>query len=231
MKRRKNDCDLQSCSLCKGCLKEWLPALNANRKTFEFKKGETIFKEGDPVRGIYFLVSGKAKIHKKWGEDKELIVRFAGAGDVVGHRGLGKESFFPVSGTALEPVSACFVDLDFFMASLKVNHDFTLKFLLFFAEELQESERNMRNLGQMQVRERVADVLLRLKEKFGLSTEMELNIPISRHDLASFAGTTYESVFRVLTEFGNDGMINISGKGIFILNAILLRKLISKNKV
>jgi CRP/FNR family transcriptional regulator len=77
MKRNKNNCDLQGCSLCRGCLKEWLPALDANRKTYDFKKGEPIFTEGEPLAGIYFLLSGKAKVHKRWGEEKELIVRFA----------------------------------------------------------------------------------------------------------------------------------------------------------
>src|SRR5215213_4057508 len=111
MKRNKNNCDLKSCSLCRNCLEEWLPALDVNRKTFDFKKGEPLFKEGEEVTGIYFLVSGKAKVHKKWGEDKELIVRFAGAGDILGHRGLGKESIYPVSATAIEPVTTCFIAL------------------------------------------------------------------------------------------------------------------------
>src|SRR4051812_32539331 len=115
MKKNKNNCDLASCSFCKGCLKEWLPAVDSNRQTFDFKKGELIFAEGEQVTGVYFLLSGKAKVHKKWGDDKELVVRFAAAGDILGHRGLGKETVYPVSATALEPVSACFIHLDFFI--------------------------------------------------------------------------------------------------------------------
>ena len=115
MKKSKNDCDLKSCSLCTGCLKEWIPAVEANRKTFQAEKGELIFKEEEPVAGIYFVYEGKVKVHKKWGPDKELIVRIADKGTIVGHRGLGKNTVYPVSGTALEPVKVCFIDLNFFL--------------------------------------------------------------------------------------------------------------------
>lgn len=228
MKRNKNNCDLQSCSLCKGCLKEWLPALDANRKTYEFKKGEVIFTEGEPVTGMYFILSGKAKVHKKWGEDKELIVRFAGAGDIVGHRGLGKETIYPVSATAIEPVTTCFIDLEFFFCTLKVNHDYAFKLLMFYAEELQESEKRMRNLAHMTVKGRIAYGLLRLKDRFGITDEGLLNISLTRQDLASYVGTTYETAFRVMTEIEKDGVITFSGKDIQILNEVELHNIVQQ---
>ena len=96
MKRSKVECDLKSCFFCRLCLKEWLPAIELNRKTLNLKKGETLFEEGDPVTGIYFVYAGKVKVHKKWG-DKELIVRFANQGAIVGHRGSGKLKHLLVS--------------------------------------------------------------------------------------------------------------------------------------
>ena len=59
MKRSKVECDLKSCFFCRLCLKEWLPAIELNRKTLNLKKGETLFEEGDPVTGIYFVYAGK----------------------------------------------------------------------------------------------------------------------------------------------------------------------------
>ncbi|MBK5271097.1 MAG: cyclic nucleotide-binding domain-containing protein, partial [Bacteroidia bacterium] len=97
--KKSKPCDLRSCFFCKGCLKEWIPAIDANRKTFQVKKGELIFKEGEPVNGIYFVYEGKFKIHKRWGNDKEIIVRIADKGTIAGHRGLGKNNIYPVSGT------------------------------------------------------------------------------------------------------------------------------------
>ena len=167
MKKNKKECDLKSCFLCKLCLREWLPAIEANKKTLHFKKGELIFKEGDEVKGIYFVFSGTVKVHTKWGKEKELIIRFAKNGDIIGHRGLGDEIIYPVSGTALEAVTVCFISLDFFMSSLKVNYDFMYQLMLFFAAELKQSERKMRNLAHMPVKGRIAQALLLLKNKFG----------------------------------------------------------------
>lgn len=217
MKISKKNCDLRSCSFCNQCLREWLPAVEANRKTFQVAKGETIFREGEPVTGVYFIYEGAFKVHKQWG-DKELIVRFARKGDIVGHRGLGDEPVFPVSGTALEPSSVCLIELEFFMNSLKVNHDFLFKLMMFFAEELKVSERRMRNLAHMPVKGRVAQAILSLQSKFGKNAEGFIDLTLTKQDLASYTGATYETIFRVLTELSNDHIIKLSGKNIGILD-------------
>ena len=192
MKEKKQNCDLQSCFLCNLCLHEWLPAIKANKKTIHFNKGELIFKEGDDVKGIYFIFKGTVKVHKKWGKEKELIIRFAKTGEIIGHRGLGEEIIYPVSATALESTMVCYIDLDFFQTTLRVNNNFTVRLLLFYAEELQRSERKMNILAHMQVKGRIAYSLLSLKSKFGVTTNGEINIILSRQDLASYSGTTYE---------------------------------------
>ncbi|MDB5150041.1 MAG: Crp/Fnr family transcriptional regulator, partial [Mucilaginibacter sp.] len=117
--KRNIQCDNQTCFLCKGCIKEWLPAIAANKKNFSVKKGQVIFSEGDPVKGIYFVYEGNVKVHKKWGADKELIIRFANKGAIFGHRVLGKHaSHYPISATALEAGIICFIDMEFFEAPL-----------------------------------------------------------------------------------------------------------------
>ena len=228
MKESKKGCDLKSCTFCKLCLNEWLPAINLNRKTLEYKKGEVIFSEGEKVEGIYFVYSGAVKVHKKWGVDKELIIRFAKKGDIFGHRGMGNSANYPISATAIENVTACFINLDFFLTSLTVNHTYAKQLILFFADELQESEKNMRNLAHMSVKGRVASALLRLKDKFGVTEKGYINMTISRQDIASFAGTTYETVFRVLCDFEDHGVITLDGKNITLKNIEELKKCLSQ---
>jgi CRP/FNR family transcriptional regulator len=212
MKKGKHNCDLKSCFFCKLALKEWLPAVDVNRQMQQFKKGELIFTEGEVVKGMYFIYDGIAKVHKKWGDDKELIVRFAKQGDIIGHRGLGNDVIYPVSGTALEPLTACFIDLEFFKSSLKVNHELTYQLMLFFAEELQESEKKMRDMAHMPVRDRVIKSLQKIEQKFGTNAEGFANLTITKQDIANFAGTTFETVFRVMNELVADNMIKVSGK-------------------
>ncbi|WP_207425542.1 Crp/Fnr family transcriptional regulator [Pedobacter sp. SYSU D00535] len=218
MKRSKSQCDLNRCFLCKSCLREWHPALSLHRVNYNVKKGEVIFREGEPVTGVYFVHEGSVKVHKKWGPEKELIIRFAQEGAIVGHRGLGTNLYYPVSGTALENGVVCFIPIDFFEATLKVNHELTYKLMMFFADELQESERKMRNLAHMPVKGRVAQALLTLKEKFGLTDDGFIGLELTRQDLASYAGATYETVFRTINELLGEKAIETRGKDIKIID-------------
>lgn len=226
MKKNKKGCDLSSCMLCRQCMPEWLPAIDNHREVLHYKKGEEIFREGAEVKGIYFIYSGTVKVHKKWDAEKELIVRLAGSGDIVGHRGLGKDNFYPVSGTALEPTDVCFITIDFFMSTLKVNPGFVIQLMMFFAGELKESERNMRNLAHMPVKGRVSQAILTLHHKFSADKEGWINFTLSRQDLASFAGTTYETVFRIMNELVQAGAISTEGKRIAIKNKTQLESYI-----
>lgn len=174
------------------------------------------------MKGMYFIDKGLVKVHKKWGLDKELILRIARNGDIVGHRGLGGDLIYPVSGTALEPTDVCFVDLEFFNSTLKVNQELLFALMMFFAAELKESEKRMRNLAHMPVKGRIANALLFLKNKFGVTSDGAINLLLSRQDLASYTGTTYETLFRIMNELAEENAISMSGKSIVILSEDIL---------
>jgi CRP/FNR family transcriptional regulator len=208
--------------LCRQCLKERLPAIDVNRKSLHFKKGELVFREGETLTGMYFIETGLVKVHKKWGADKELIVRIAKDGDIVGHRGLGTDTIYPVSATALEAADICFIELEFFNSTLKVNPGFLYQLMLFFAAELKESEKRMRNLAHMTVKGRIANALLFLEQKFSSNADGFINLVLSRQDLASYTGTTYETLFRTLNELVAEAAIKSDGKKIAVLRKDLL---------
>ncbi|WP_443939512.1 Crp/Fnr family transcriptional regulator [Pedobacter sp. MW01-1-1] len=215
--------------MCRFTLEEWKPAIEAHKRNFIAKKGEQIIKEGDPVTGVYFVTSGNVKVHKKWG-DKELILRFANNGAIMGHRGISSEhSVYPISATALETTELCYVDIDFFKTTLRVNHDFAYNLLLFYAEELNVSERKMRNLALMSVKSRLAVTLLKLREQFGLTEDNTIDVNLSRQDLAAYTGATYETVFRTMSELIQEKMIEVKGKAICILDEKKLRVLTEEN--
>jgi CRP/FNR family transcriptional regulator len=230
MKLSKKKHGITNCYLSKNCLPEWLGAIEANKKVYEVKKGELVFKEGEPVEGIYFVYQGKLKVHKKWASDKELILRFATDGSILGHRGLcTTNSNYPISATALENSVICYIDMEFFNSTLKVNTDFTYKLMMFFADELQESERKMRNIAHMSVKGRLSQALLSFKEKFGLAEDGSLNIELSKQDISSYIGTTYETLFRILNELTDDKSIQVTKRNIFLLDEAKLTKLASKD--
>ena len=174
------------------CLKDWIPVIEAQRKNYVVKKGEEIFKEGAPVTGIYFVYEGKIKVHKKWDAEKELILRFAKKGDIVGHLGIGNTGYYPVSATAIEAGVICYISMDFLESSLNVNNNFVIKLMRFFANELQESEKRMRNLAHMPVKGRVAQALISLKNKFGVNAGGFIDIDLNRQDMPAYTVAAYE---------------------------------------
>jgi CRP-like cAMP-binding protein len=216
MRVKKTKCDLKSCSMCRGCQPEWLKAIAINRQVLQYKKGEELFIEGNAVTGMYFILSGLVKVHKKWGDNKELIVRFANAGAIAGHRGLGADTIYPVSATALSNTEVCYVDLDFFIATLKVNPGYLFELMMFFAAELKESEKRMRNLAHMSTKGRISQALLNLNTKFGTDENGFIDIDLSRQDLASYSGTTYETLFKMLNEMAEENILKLVDKKIAI---------------
>lgn len=214
------------CFLCRYSLPEWFTAISTNAKLLTIKKGQLIFKEGDPVTGFYFLHTGKVKVHKQWGTDKDLIVKFAAAGDVLGHRALAANQHYPVSATALENVTACFVTPEFLRTTLKVNNELTYQLMLYYANDLQEAERGMRNMVHMHVKSRIAEAILKIAAIFGLNDKGEINSTLTRQDIASYAGTTYETLFKLTNELITQKILDVSGKNIRILDEEKLRGLI-----
>ncbi|MFC5282317.1 Crp/Fnr family transcriptional regulator [Pedobacter alpinus] len=219
MKLSKKKYGIENCYLSNHCLPEWLPAIEANKKIYEVKKGELVFKEGEPVEGIYFVYSGKLKVHKKWASDKELILRFATDGKILGHRGLSTNNTnYPISATALENSVVCYIDMNFFHCTLKVNTKFAYKLLMFFADELQESERKMRNIAHMSVKGRLAQTLISFKNQFGVNEDGSLALELSKQDVSSYIGATYETLFRILNELIEEKAIEVSKRSIKILD-------------
>ena len=222
----KTSCNLFNCFLCQHCMVEWRPLIGLNKETRKVKKGKTVFNEGDAVEGIYFMYQGWVKIHTEWTHPKELILRFAGTGDIVGHRGLANERTYPVSATALEDCTVCFVREDFLETSLKANPELTYSLMQFYSAELQKAERRMRDLVHMEAKGRLADALLEMNNKFGKNKEGYISMSLSRQDIASYAGITYETLFKLFNEFKNEKLIATSEKSIKIRNETKLQQLL-----
>ncbi|MBX2924563.1 MAG: Crp/Fnr family transcriptional regulator [Chitinophagaceae bacterium] len=213
----KNTCDLSRCFLCRHSPPAWHALIGANRKNLLFKKGAAIFHEGEVANGMYFVYSGTVKVHRKWGSQKELILRFGKSGDMLGYRGLGDERKYTVSATVIEPAVICYVDLVFFESLLQTNHQLTYQLMQCYANELQNAEKKMSKLAHMNVKARIADTLLTLQNQFGKTKEGYINIQLSRLDMAAFTGTTYETLFRTMQEFIQEKLIKVSGKKIVVL--------------
>jgi len=226
---RNESCDVSSCFLCSHCTTEWKELVAVKKKTLRFKKGEQLFTEGQKLTGVYFIYSGAVKVRKHWADDKELIIRFTKAGDMLGHRGLAAGDVYPVSATALEDTKACFITDSFLETTLKADHAFTYRLMQFYAAELQKAEMRMRNLALMEVKGRIAGALLELLEVYGTNKSKHISVAVTRQDISSYAGTSYETVFKFLKTLVSTKTIAVAGKSIRIINTERLKDYIKNS--
>jgi CRP/FNR family transcriptional regulator len=66
------------------------------------------------------------------------------------------------------------------------------------------------------VKERIVLALFEIAEAFGTGEDDYLALPITRQDIASYAGTSYETVFKFFTELSGKNILSTSGKSIRI---------------
>lgn len=183
-----------------------------------YKKGQTVFFEGNNSHGIYCVHKGKLKLHKLGTEGKEQIIRFAKDGDILGYRALLSGEPFAASASVLEDSSLCYIPKDSLIKLITEDPSFSMKVLELTCKEMGRAADTITNLAQKPVRERLAEVLLMLKEVFGLDDEGTILVQLSREELANIVGTATESVIRLLSELKKECTIELKGKMIAIKN-------------
>lgn len=207
---------------------EILAEIQSVKTVGRYKAGQEIIYEGMRVSDINFIFEGKVKVYKRSGYGKNKILRFSKTGDIFGHRGINC-GLHPISATAIEDCIICFIPRQYFLNLLLVNNLFCYKLLLFFADELNYSEIKEQSFAHLSVREKVADALLYLVKKFETDNNHFLNVTLSRQEIADLAGTTKEQVSKMLSEFREDGIIELDKKKIRIPDCQRL-KMVASNQ-
>ena len=199
------------------------------KNNYKCKKGQQFMIEGAPMQGLYFIYKGKVKVLKTGIYGKEHIVRLTQEGDTVGFRGFGTSNRYLIGASALEDTVLCNFSNEVMQDILKSIPEFTYSMMLFYAEELNKSENNVKKIAQMNVRERVIDTLLYLLKKFGQTNDL-ININLSRKETADFAGTTDEQVTRIFSSLKKEGLIKIVGKKISLLQVEKMKQEIAEHR-
>jgi CRP-like cAMP-binding protein len=125
----------------------------------------------------------------------------------------------------IEDSAVCYIPKECLHHLVKTNGSFALDLLQIACRELEESHSMITDIAQKSVKERLAELLLMLKNKFGVNENGQLNITLSREELANVVGTATESVIRILSEFKAERHIDVVGKKIIILNEKTLEKI------
>lgn len=204
---------------------EHLLEINSAKICSTYKKGQTIFNEGAYPFGLFCINGGKIKISKNGDDGREIIVRLAKPGDIIGYKALLTADRYSASAIALDDCDVCFIPKDLFLRVLKTDASLSLELIKMISSELNKAEMKVAHLAQKPVRERVAETLLFIKETYGLEEDQQtLNVRLSREEIANIVGTATESAIRILSDFKKEGLIALDGKKIAIINHTKLIK-------
>ncbi len=195
-----------------------LENLSADKKLRYYKKKEVLFHESDPTNFLYLVHSGRIKTYKLNEDFKEYITGLFKAGDYFGYIALLKDMEHPETAVAIEDSEIIKIHKDDFLSLIYNNREVAHYFIKMLSGNIVEKEQNLINLAYNSVRKRVADGLILLHKRYIENDVEPFTITLSRNDLASIVGTSTESVIRVLSDFKNEGLINIKGSKITVLN-------------
>lgn len=207
------NCNEKSCAVAKLSQEELL-LLSGGVVEVDFKKGEYLFREQTLNSHVVYLRKGLVKIHKKINDQKDFILKIVTPPSYLGLSTVFGDKINQFSATAIVPAKVCFIDINVFKELIHRNGKFAFELISSISrEELSEFQRYV-NLTQKQTPGRLAGALLFFAEKVYKDTEFKL--PVTRRELAELIGTTRENATRNLSQFREDGLIEIEKSRIIL---------------
>lgn len=188
---------------------------------YQYKKGDTIIREGDLINDFIYLKSGLVKLTRQTSDGREQILSFAKPFDFVSLLSVFSSKRYNYSVIAIEDTSICLLALEDVKKTILNNGLFSLNLMEKLSEATDMIILDNLEIKRKHLRGRVAHVLIYFSEYIYKSKTVQL--PISRREIAEYIGMTTENVIRTLSEFKKDGIIRTFGKDIDIVDPERLR--------
>lgn len=181
-----------------------------------YKKGEDIYQTGNASDALYIVRRGRVKIYRISESGKEQILRILNPGDFTGELALFNESVHDAFASALVDTDICMIKRNDLQNLLLKYPNISMKILSELSHRLAQSEtQTTRATERVELR-----IALFLVESMDHNSKTNvITLPMSKKDLASYLGTTPETISRKLLEFEDAGLIKqLSNKSIKIID-------------
>lgn len=189
-----------------------------------YDKGENLYSENETPKYMMCLLHGKVIISKNGSGKRPQIIRLIKEEGFFGYRPAFANENYHASAIACEKSTIGVISIKIIKEIIKTNNTFAIYFIKQLASMLGDADMLTVNLTQKHIRGRLAQSLLALKDKYGvLDDGCTLNINISREDLANMSNMITNNAIRTLSAFASEGLIDIIGKKIKIVNEDVLR--------
>ncbi len=194
-----------------------LQKLTEEREIRKYHKKDVIYEAGNHAKWLFFVISGQVKCYQINDFGKEFTTHLCGSGDFFGFLPLLTEGKYEDFAMATEETEIRLIPANDFKILLFNNRDFSSKFIKMLANHADHTEKQLIEIAYSSVRKKVANALILITEK-----SVEETFKITREDLASLSGAAKETVTRTLSDFKDEGLIQISDGEISILNRKML---------
>lgn len=193
-----------------------------------FDRGQTVLSEGETAEGFFVLVTGKVKIFKLSPDGKEQILHIVGPGESFGEVPMFAGGHFPANAETLDKSRAFFFPRASFLDLIKKDPSLAMNMLAELSRRLRQLTRLVEELSLKEVPGRLAAYILYLSSDSGGADEVGLDI--TKGQLASLLGTIPETLSRILGKMSSQGIIEVQGRKLKILQRELLEELSAGGK-
>ncbi len=211
--------DCLDCKFKSEAFKQLTPAqllrIDEHRTELSFKQGELLSKQGMLISQIIYVTKGFAKLYLE--HDNEITtIALAKPGTFIGIQTLYGQTTSAFSVEALTDVEVCMKDITVFREMVLENPGFARGIIELLNTELTQSYKRTLSLTKKHINARFSEMLFYLSDILYQSNPFDL--ALSRRDLADLIATTPESISRLIKEFKKQGLIEVKGHSLKIID-------------
>jgi CRP-like cAMP-binding protein len=182
-------------------------------------RGERLFLEADPADRVGLVLSGRLKLVQLSADGREVILRLVGPGGLFGAVALFEHAAYPASAVVMEDVEVLLWSGDALRGAMLETPQLALNALRLLSARLGRMQDRVRELATERVERRIARAVLRLVRHAGRRTDdgVQIDMPVTRQEIAELTGTTLFTVSRVLSSWEESGLVRTGRQKVVIL--------------
>ncbi len=215
------------CKKSSKCFKKLIPSelefINQNKTQIQYRRGETICKQGAFASYVLYIADGLVKIYLESRGNKNINVNISKSNEFIALSAIFGENIYNYSALALCDSSICLIEKESFKKLVLHNGVFASEIVKWYCDKEKQLFDKIKSIGHKQMHGRLADVLLYL-DSVHLDQD-DLFTYLTRQDFADFACISMESIVRLLAELKNENIIELEGKKIKILRLDQLKEI------
>lgn len=201
-------------------------ALGARVSKKHFRRGESLFSEGDSCTGLFLVATGKVRIFKISAAGREQVLAVEGPGSSFAELPVFDGGNYPASASALEDTEVLFISRKDFQNFCREHPEVALKVIAVVGSRLRRLVGIIEDLSFTTVRQRLIALILRMAQTSGSSLKegVRVELTMSHQDLAAELGTVRELVSRNLSRLQAEGFLEVDGRKIVVKDVMGLKR-------